>query len=56
MVLGGDRALKIKRAVRIALLDYSTLEKRRCACEEELKVSAGNAPGSTGALSLSPQF
>jgi hypothetical protein len=42
--LGGDRALKIKRAVRLPFLDYSTLEKRRRACEEELRVNAGNAP------------
>jgi aminoglycoside phosphotransferase family enzyme/predicted kinase len=42
--LGSDRALKIKRAVRLSFLDYSTLEKRRRACEEELKVNAGNAP------------
>ena len=42
--LGGDRALKIKRAVRLPFLDYSTLEKRKLACEEELKVNAGNAP------------
>ena len=42
--LGGDRALKIKRAVRLPFLDYSTLEKRRGACAEELKVNAGNAP------------
>ncbi|WFU13594.1 bifunctional aminoglycoside phosphotransferase/ATP-binding protein [Bradyrhizobium sp. CB3481] len=42
--LGTDRALKIKRAVRLPFLDYSTLEKRKRACEEELKVNAGNAP------------
>jgi len=42
--LGGDRALKIKRAVRLPFLDYSTLEKRKRACEEELKVNAVNAP------------
>jgi aminoglycoside phosphotransferase family enzyme/predicted kinase len=42
--LGADRALKIKRAVRLPFLDYSTLEKRRRACEEELKVNAVNAP------------
>lgn len=42
--LGGNRALKIKRAVRLPFLDYSTLEKRRRACEEELRVNAGNAP------------
>ena len=42
--LGGDRVLKIKRAVRLPFLDYSTLEKRKNACEEELKVNADNAP------------
>ena len=42
--LGGDTALKIKRAVRLPFLDYSTLEKRKRACEEELNVNAGNAP------------
>ncbi len=42
--LGPDRVLKIKRAVRLPFLDYSTLEKRKSACEEELKVNAGNAP------------
>jgi aminoglycoside phosphotransferase family enzyme/predicted kinase len=42
--LAGDRALKVKRAVRLPFLDYSTLEKRKRACEEELNVNAGNAP------------
>lgn len=42
--LGSDRVLKIKRAVKLPFLDYSSLEKRRLACEEELKVNAGNAP------------
>jgi aminoglycoside phosphotransferase family enzyme/predicted kinase len=42
--LGGDCALKIKRAVRLPFLDYSTLAKRKHACDEELKVNAGNAP------------
>ena len=42
--LGADRALKIKRAVRLPFLDYSTLEKRKRACEEELKANAGDAP------------
>ena len=42
--LGGDRALKIKRAVRLPFLDYSTLESASTACDEELKVNAGNAP------------
>jgi uncharacterized protein len=42
--LGGDRVLKVKRAVRLPFLDYSTLEKRKSACEEELRVNAVNAP------------
>jgi aminoglycoside phosphotransferase family enzyme/predicted kinase len=42
--LGADRALKIKRAVHLPFLDYSSQEKRKRACEEELKVNAGNAP------------
>lgn len=42
--LRGDRALKIKRAIRLPFLDYSTLEKRKRACEEELRVNADNAP------------
>ena len=42
--LDDDRVLKIKRAVKLPFLDYSTLEKRRLACAEELKVNAGNAP------------
>jgi uncharacterized protein len=42
--LAGDRALKVKRAVRFSFLDYSTLEKRKAACEAELSVNAPYAP------------
>ncbi|WMT73445.1 AAA family ATPase [Bradyrhizobium sp. Ash2021] len=42
--LDHDSVLKIKRAVRLSFLDYSTLKKRRRACEEELRVNAANAP------------
>jgi len=42
--LEGDRALKIKRAVRFPYLDYSTLPKRKAACEEEIRVSRPFAP------------
>ena len=42
--LEGDRALKIKRAVRFPYLDYSTLEKRKAACDEEMKVNRKFAP------------
>ena len=39
-----DRVLKIKRAVRLPYLDYSTLDKRKHACEEELAVNRRSAP------------
>jgi aminoglycoside phosphotransferase family enzyme/predicted kinase len=39
-----DRVLKIKRAVRLPFLDYSTLEKRKQACEAELDVNRRFAP------------
>jgi uncharacterized protein len=42
--LAGDRALKVKRAVRFPFLDYSTLPKRKRACEAELAVNAPYAP------------
>ena len=42
--LAGDRALKVKRAVRFPFLDYSTLEKRKAACEAELEVNRPFAP------------
>ena len=42
--LEGDRALKIKRAIRFPFLDYSTLAKRKAACEEEIKINRQFAP------------
>lgn len=42
--LDGERALKIKRAVRFPFLDYSTLEKRKAACEEEIRINQPLAP------------
>jgi uncharacterized protein len=42
--LGKDRVLKVKRAVRLPFLDYSTLEKRKHACDDELKVNTPFAP------------
>lgn len=42
--LEGKRALKIKRAVRFPFLDYSTLEKRKAACDEEIKINRPFAP------------
>lgn len=42
--LAGDRALKVKRAVRFPFLDYSTLNRRKAACEAELAVNRRFAP------------
>ncbi len=42
--LVGDRALKVKRAVRFPFLDFSTAEKRRAACEAELTANRPFAP------------
>ncbi|MGZ5872809.1 MAG: bifunctional aminoglycoside phosphotransferase/ATP-binding protein [Bradyrhizobium sp.] len=42
--LEGDRALKVKRAVRFPFLDYSTLEKRKAACDEEIEINRPFAP------------
>jgi aminoglycoside phosphotransferase family enzyme/predicted kinase len=42
--LDGTRALKIKRAVRFPFLDYSTLENRKAACEEEIRINRPLAP------------
>src|SRR6185369_15380381 len=42
--LAGERVLKVKRAVRFPVLDYSTLEKRRAACEAEIEVNRRLAP------------
>src|SRR6516164_634552 len=42
--LAGGRAIKVKRAVRFAFLDYSTLEKRKQACETEIAVNVLYAP------------
>jgi aminoglycoside phosphotransferase family enzyme/predicted kinase len=37
--LAGPRALKVKKAVRFPFLDYSTLAKRKAACEAELTIN-----------------
>lgn len=42
--LAGDRALKLKRAVRYPYLDYSTVEKRHAACVAELAINRRTAP------------
>jgi aminoglycoside phosphotransferase family enzyme/predicted kinase len=42
--LAGRRAFKIKRSVRFPFLDYSTLAKRKAACEAEMTVNHPFAP------------
>lgn len=41
--LAGKDVYKIKRAVRFPFMDYSTLDRRRWACERELAVNKDNA-------------
>ena len=43
--LAGDRAWKLKRAVRYDYLDFSTVERRRAMCEAEIRVNRRVAPG-----------
>jgi hypothetical protein len=42
--LAGEYVYKIKKPVRFAFLDYSTLEKRRHFCREELRLNRRLAP------------
>src|SRR5262249_61456767 len=42
--LAGERVLKVKRAVQFPFLDFSTLDKRKAACEAEIEVNMPYAP------------
>ena len=42
--LAGDHALKLKKAIRPAFLDYSTVEKRHAAALAELRLNRRTAP------------
>ncbi len=42
--LAGDRAYKLKRAVRYDYLDFSTVERRKRCCEAELALNGRTAP------------
>ena len=44
VLLTGPYAYKIKKPVRLSFLDYSTLERRRVFCEEELRLNRRCAP------------
>jgi len=61
--LCGSRALKLKRSVIFPYLDFSSVEKRRLACEAEVSINSRTAPtiyngvlavtrGTDGALAL----
>ncbi len=42
--LAGRDVYKVKKALRFPFMDYSTLDKRRQACEREIAVNKANAP------------
>lgn len=44
VLLAGDFAYKIKKNVSFGFLDFSTLEKRKHCCEEELRLNRRQAP------------
>ena len=44
VILTGNFAYKIKKALKLAFLDFSTLELRRHFCEEELRLNRRWAP------------
>jgi uncharacterized protein len=43
--LAGDRAFKMKRAIKLPYVDFSTPELRLAACEKEVELNAATAPG-----------
>ncbi|MGE0082356.1 MAG: AAA family ATPase [Thiohalomonadaceae bacterium] len=44
VLLVGGHACKFKKALNLGFLDYSTLERRRFFCEEELRLNRRTAP------------
>ncbi|MCB1363221.1 MAG: AAA family ATPase [Rhodobacteraceae bacterium] len=42
--LAGERAFKLKRAIRLPYADFSTLKARLATCERELELNAPQAP------------
>ena len=49
--LAGPLAYKIKKPVNLGFVDYSTLERRRHFCEEEVRLNRRLAPSSISASS-----
>ena len=44
VLLTGEFAYKIKKPLRLSFLDYSTLDRRRALCEEEVRLNRRHAP------------
>jgi aminoglycoside phosphotransferase family enzyme/predicted kinase len=44
VLLAGDRAYKIKKAVNLGFVDFSTLARRHFFCDEELRLNRRTAP------------
>jgi aminoglycoside phosphotransferase family enzyme/predicted kinase len=44
VILAGDFAYKIKKPLRLDFLDFSSLDKRRACCEEEIRLNRPWAP------------
>lgn len=44
VLLAGEFAYKLKKAVNFGFLDFSTLERRKFCCEEELRLNRRQAP------------
>jgi aminoglycoside phosphotransferase family enzyme len=42
--LTGERAYKLKRAVRFDYLDFSTVDRRRATCDAEVRLNRRTAP------------
>ena len=42
--LSGERAYKLKRAVKFPYMDFSTVERRRAMCEAEIEINGAMAP------------
>jgi uncharacterized protein len=44
LFFAGERVYKVKKPLRLPFLDYSTLERRRALCEEEVRLNRRLAP------------
>jgi len=44
VLLTGEFAYKVKKSLRLSFLDYSTLDRRRTLCQEEVRLNRRHAP------------